>query len=77
MSEADRHNLQHLKLILRCAVSVCHGRSDVSGKMVDTLTGLLAVAEGLRANDLAYLAAISSCLWILCKLQGVPEKMCQ
>jgi len=61
VSELDHHSLMHLKVILKCGVTVCQGHPDVSEKIVETLTGLLAMAT--QSHQLALcecLAAIGS-----------------
>ncbi|XP_059168675.1 integrator complex subunit 7-like [Physella acuta] len=60
-SDLERKNLVYLKIVLKCAVDVCHSYPDVSDKIVQTLTSLLGTSEETSQLHLCEcLAAIGS-----------------
>ncbi|CAL1526762.1 unnamed protein product [Lymnaea stagnalis] len=58
---SDRDKVQHLKMVLKCAVTICQTCRQVSDKVVQTLTSLLGTSEEASQLHLCEcLAAIGS-----------------
>ncbi|KAH9499613.1 Integrator complex subunit 7 [Bulinus truncatus] len=59
--DLDKKNLRHLKMVLKCAVDICLSNSEISDKIVQTLTSLLGVSdEDSQLHLCECLAAIGS-----------------
>uniref|UniRef100_A0A2C9JPR4 Integrator complex subunit 7 n=1 Tax=Biomphalaria glabrata TaxID=6526 RepID=A0A2C9JPR4_BIOGL len=60
-NDTDKKNLLYLKIVLKCAVDICAGNTDICDKIVHTLTSLLGVSDEVSQLPLCEcLAAIGS-----------------